>query len=72
MFENRVVKHSAGALAAACAAALLASASGCTYHGSGSADNRVTICHNGTKTMVVPPSAVAAHREHGDRYGHCG
>jgi hypothetical protein len=47
----------------------------CTYvpmAGSGTKGNdTVMVCHKGKKTMELPRSAAAAHRDHGDRYGPC-
>lgn len=33
--------------------------------------DRVTICHRGQRTLVVPAAAVAAHLAHGDFFGPC-
>ena len=36
----------------------------------GNADHQL-VCHKGKKTLSLPPSAVDAHLNHGDRRGRC-
>jgi hypothetical protein len=31
----------------------------------------VHVCHKGKKTLELPPEAIAAHLDHGDRLGPC-
>lgn len=33
--------------------------------------DKVTVCHKGKKTLVIPSSAVSAHLGHGDERGPC-
>ncbi|HSH41811.1 MAG TPA: hypothetical protein VK973_06770 [Arenicellales bacterium] len=52
----------------AAAAALLA---GCAYGPHAYEADKVTLCHKGKKTLILPESAVSAHLGHGDTYGPC-
>jgi len=45
---------------------------GTTTTTTGTTTEMVTLCHNGTETIVVDPSARATHLAHGDTLGACG
>src|SRR5215208_743783 len=45
---------------------------GTTTTTTGTTTGNVTICHNGTETIVVDPSARVTHLAHGDTLGACG
>lgn len=44
---------------------------GCASAGSAYQSEKVTICHKGDKTLVIPRSALSAHLGHGDTRGPC-
>src|SRR5215217_1121546 len=48
------------------------STTGTTTTTTGTTTGNVTICHNGTETIVVDPSARVTHLAHGDTLGACG
>ena len=41
------------------------------YGASAPVPDHILICHKGKKTLSLPPSAVQAHLNHGDRRGPC-
>jgi len=44
---------------------------GCAGYGDPYSADKVTICHKGTDTLVVPENKVSAHLGHGDVRGPC-
>lgn len=44
---------------------------GCAEYDSAYYSERVTICHKGEKTLVIPESALSGHFSHGDDRGPC-
>jgi len=63
--------RSRSALCVSMIAAVAALLAGCAYSPHAYEADKVTICHKGKKTLVLPESAVSAHLGHGDTYGAC-
>jgi len=45
--------------------------SGCASQDSAYGSQKVTVCHRGDKTLVIPAKVLAAHMAHGDTQGAC-
>lgn len=69
MLEHVPGRPRAALLLVAAAGALILSA--CVAYDTPYNEDKVTVCHKGKKTLVIPQSAVSAHVGHGDTMGPC-